>query len=262
MRFFYYTLLVCISIIIAFNVSNSIIVNLSLGVAGGAILLLIDQLIVNSKWVKYLFWSIRYFNTSVRLSISYLYRIKVNDDYFLVRGLRIKNQFQPVGGVYKRHDSSKKIFERIGALDDDLFSIDESSKNDLRIRIKGRHLLQFIKWFDSERDRENCPWREFYEELIKTNIVTKDNFPYIFTRKIKRYISGVNWSDYVQSKELFIADIFEPILTDKQLLELENLKQIQSENYIFATEDQIRRLGIVPKKQHLSNISKTANWLL
>ena len=38
----------------------------------------------------------------IRISISYLFRIKVKGKYLLVRGDRIKNQFQPVGGVYKR----------------------------------------------------------------------------------------------------------------------------------------------------------------
>jgi hypothetical protein len=262
MKFFFYSILVGISLVIAFTVSNPTVNNLALGIAGGAILLLIDTLIVNAKWLRYMWWSIRYFNTTVRLSVSYLFRIKVDDQYFLVRGVRIKDQFQPVGGVYKRYKSSESFFSQIGALDDDLFPIDESSKNDLRLRIKGRNLLQFIRWFYSEQDRERDPWREFYEELIETGIIRSEEFPYLFTKKIKQYVSGVAWSDYVQSKELFIADIYEPILSDKQYSVISKLMDNSSAQYIFATEEQIKRLGIIPKKQAQANISKTASWML
>ena len=46
-------------------------------------------------------------NEDVRFSISYLIRIKIpgTSKFLLVRGHRIKDQFQPVGGVYKKHNS-------------------------------------------------------------------------------------------------------------------------------------------------------------
>jgi hypothetical protein len=262
MKHIIYLIIAGFAIALSLYVSNPIIINLSLGIAGGAILFVIDAIVVNSKWLRYIWWSLRYFNTTVRLSISYLYRIKIDDHYFLIRGVRIKDQYQPVGGVYKRFSDSDSFLANIGALDDDLFPIDESSKNDLRIRIKGRYLLWLIRWFCSEKDRELDPWREFYEELIKTEIVSRDTFPYLFKKKIKQHVSGVFWSDYVQSMELFIADIYVPILSDEQLSVISKLKDIPSEKYLFATEDQIKRLGIVPKKQSKANISKTARWLL
>lgn len=262
MKFFIYLILVGFALAIAFFVSNPTINSLALGVAGGAILFFVEAIVANAKWLRYMWWSLRYFNTTVRLSISYLYRIKIDDYYFLIRGVRIRDQFQPVGGVYKRFNGSDDFFTKIGALDDDLYPIDKSSKNDLRLRIKGRHLLQFIRWFSLEKDRERDPWREFYEELIETEIITKNQFPYLFTRKIKNYVSGISWSDYVQSMELFIADIYEPILNDEQYLAISKLAESSTEKYIFATEHQIRRLGIIPKVQTHVNISKTASWLL
>ena len=42
-------------------------------------------------------------NTEVRISFAYLFRIKVNGKYFLVRNERGTGKYQPVGGVYKVH---------------------------------------------------------------------------------------------------------------------------------------------------------------
>ena len=233
-----------------------------MGVSGGVLLLLFNLLIVNLRWLRYIWWSIRFFNSDVRISVSYLYRIKVNDGYLLIKGKRIRNQYQPVGGVYKRHESSSSYFTSIGALDDDLFPIDKSSKNDLRIRIKGRYLLSFIKWFESGVNRETCPWREFYEELVSSKILSYKNFPYLFFEVRRRYIHGIEWSDYTQYNELFIADIIDPIFNEEQKNEIAALERIANKNILFATEENIRRLGVIPKEQVEANISRTASWLL
>lgn len=262
MKLFIYLVVAVVALIIVSLFANPVIESLALGVAGGIIVLLVDTIVSHLKWLRYMWWSIRYFNRTIRLSISYLYRIKIGDTYFLVRGQRIKNQFQPVGGVYKRLNNSDSLFMSIGALDDDLFPIDESSKNDLRIRIKGRHLLRFIRWFSSEEGRESSPWREFYEELVETEIVPGKMFPYLFTKKIKQHVSGICWSDYVQSLELFIADIYEPVLNEDQYAAISKLSENSSDKYVFATEEQVKRLGIIPKKNTSANISRTASWVI
>lgn len=61
-------------------------------------------------------------NEDVRFSISYLIRIKIpsTSKFLLVRGHRIKDQLQPVGGVYKnltvfqnlKNGDIRKIAER------------------------------------------------------------------------------------------------------------------------------------------------------
>jgi hypothetical protein len=262
MKILIYSLIAFTTVILSGYLSNDIHRNLLIGVSGGAILLVIDQIVTNAKWLLYCYWSVRYFGKTVRLSISYLYRIKIDEDYFLIKGTRIKDRYQPVGGVYKRFDSSEKFFSSISALDDDLFPVDESSKNDLRIRIKGRHLLSFIKWFEKGIDREVCPCREFQEELLATNIISSNTFPYLLTGLIRRHVSKVKWSAYVQSYELLIADIIKPIFNENQLDEFRKLKAIESKDYIFASEDQIKRLGVIPKQNSKANIAETANWLL
>lgn len=262
MKYILYVIVFVISLTIAFLSVNTVVIGTATGVASAIIFLFIGFIINNIKWFKYLYWTIRYFDTSIRLSISYLYRIKLNDEYFLIKGERIKNQYQPVGGVYKRYKSAEKFFKEINALDDDLFPIDKSSKDDLRIRIKGRYLLNFIKWFDSKSERETCQWREFYEELIQTNIINQKDFPYIFTNFIKQYVYGIKWSEYSQSKELLIAEIYEPIFNDEQTLIFESLKCKENEKYCFMSENQINRLGVIPKEEIKIQIAKTAKWLI
>ncbi len=81
--------------------------------------------------------------------MSYLYRIKIDDKYLLVKGNRILGQYQLVGGVIKRYPSSKDFFDSISAKDDPMIPIDTTSKNDLRIRVSGKNVLRFMQWFDS-----------------------------------------------------------------------------------------------------------------
>ncbi|WP_262916681.1 MULTISPECIES: hypothetical protein [Weeksellaceae] len=32
------------------------------------------------------------------------------------------------------------------------------AKNDLRVHVKGKNLIEFLKWFDSKEDLEISPW--------------------------------------------------------------------------------------------------------
>src|SRR5437868_1126300 len=61
----------------------------------------LEQLIENFNSITlYIQTHTKYRNNKIRMSISYLYQIEVQGKYLLVKGHRIPNQFQPVGGVY------------------------------------------------------------------------------------------------------------------------------------------------------------------
>src|ERR1700719_1625190 len=53
-----------------------------------------------------------YFNSDVRVSISYIISIPVDGAQLLIRGNRITTQFQPVGGVYKFTFDESELFSR------------------------------------------------------------------------------------------------------------------------------------------------------
>lgn len=101
--------------------------------------------------------------SEIRLSFSYLIRIKFEDKYLLVKGKYGK--YQPVGGVYHYNDRFlENNFD---------FKLDEyhADKNDIRGCIKLKKLDEFIIWFNTCKNREIAPIREFKEELISTNII-------------------------------------------------------------------------------------------
>lgn len=85
-------------------------------------------------------------DTIVRISFAYLFRIKVGDKYFLVKNERNTNKFQPVGGVYKLKDNEKiELKNLFHIMDDNKVVIDESSRNDYRLRMENRYLREFVK---------------------------------------------------------------------------------------------------------------------
>lgn len=226
------------------------------------LILLTDKLNENWQRIKYLYYTIRYFKTEIRISASYLYRIKINDLYFLIRSQRRPNQFQPVGGVVKYLPEATAFLTSISAKEDDFIPVDDDSRCDLRITIEGRHVFSFMNWYDSAMGRERDCWREFYEELVAAKILSIENFGYVFTRFITRHEQPICFSVAEQKCKLQIADIYELIATDSQMKELCSLQPSQSDKYVWATDELIRRLGAIPKQQLNTVIAPTASWTL
>jgi SMODS-associated NUDIX domain len=161
------------------SISNTIF-NLSVELVGGILLYALLQFLQNMNQ----FWF--YFQTQyilrkneVRLSIAYLYRIKVNNHYLLVKS-RTRNYFQPVGGAFKTLPGSEKIFEKLEVKPDRLIETEHGvAKGDLRVYVQGINVIEFLEWFNSKEDRELSPWREFCEEMISTDILPWKEFRYI-----------------------------------------------------------------------------------
>lgn len=162
-------------------------------------------------WLQHL----GYWNKEVRLSISYLFRIEVDGKYLMVKGNRLKRQYQPVGGVYKYYPEAKPVLERMKFnLDTKMGNTDET--DDLRIRIKGKYLLTFMEWFMSMENREYDPQREFKEELIDTGLLPAQSFEILKYRKVGVHNDGIKYSTYLACDELLYSDIFELVLTSNQ----------------------------------------------
>lgn len=231
------------------------------GIVIGVSVPLVDLIVGNSRYLKLAWWQLRYRKQRVRLSVSYLFRIKLDNEYLLVRGHRIR-QYQPVGGVYKVSPGAKAFLDGIGALDDDLIPIDAVSRNDLRIRIPGRYLLRFMRWFASGTSRETSPWREFYEELVGPEILPAGVFHYVFHDFIRTEIRPIHFSPYSQSMELLVADIYELLPTEAQRAALADLKDKGNRQVLWASEERIRRLGIVPGQESEIPIGEPAIWTL
>lgn len=182
---------------------------------GTIISMIFESIDTHGQGMKLWMQHIKYWKQDIRLSIAYLFRIEVDGKYLLVKGNRLKKQFQPVGGVYKFYAEAKPTLEKWGFRPDTkMGNIDET--DDLRIYIKGRHLLSFMEWFASMRDREYDPYREFYEELLETKLLPTEPFSRLKYRKVMVHNNGVLYSKYMRCNELVYADIFELELSTKQ----------------------------------------------
>ena len=63
-------------------------------------------------------------NTKIRISFSYLFRIKIQGKYFLVKNARGTGKYQPVGGVYKYKDiEGQYLRKEFSAEDDDKIQV-------------------------------------------------------------------------------------------------------------------------------------------
>lgn len=231
------------------------------GLVTGLSVPLIDQIVANGRNFRLTYYTIRYRRAPVRISFSYLFRIKVDDKYLLIKGKRFP-QYQPVGGVYKSSPGARDFLDKVGASPDTLVAADGVSRNDLRLKIDGRHLFEFVRWFESGRARENSPWREFYEELVEPGILPADIFPYIFHDYLKREIRPIRYSPYAQSLEFLVADIYELLPTAGQREFLEGIVSQNSERVVWVSRDQIERRGAIPGQDQYIHISDHSSWVL
>lgn len=232
------------------------------GTAVGFAVPLVDAAVVNARWLRIATYAVRSWRKSVRISAAYLFQIKVDNEYLLIMGKRFE-QYQPVGGVYKAHTSFSAIRQSMNILDDNLLTPDAVSESDLRVRVCGRNLYQFVQWFESERNRETDCWREFYEELVVTKILPESTFRHIKYDRVRRRYSNLRYSNWAQSKELLIADIVELIPNEEQLASLRTLKLTADKRILWAKEAQIRRLGAIDEATaQTTRIADHALWTI
>ncbi|MGL5901394.1 MAG: hypothetical protein ACRCZO_01810 [Cetobacterium sp.] len=174
--------------------------------------------------------------------MSYLFRIKIEGKYLLIKGQRI-DQFQPIGGVYKYYDSFKKNFRDWNIRDDSGFPIDDTNKNDLRVRVPILYTLKMIQWFQTRQNREVCVFRELYEELLSNEFFKNIDFQNFSIEYIKTDIQPIKYSEHFQINEVLIADIFEVNLTKEQEKIFKDFVQTNS-SFQIVTEEDIKRESI------------------
>lgn len=183
-------------------------------------------------------------NTIIRISFAYLYRIKISDKYLLVKNERGTGKFQPVGGVYKLKGNEKIELKNLFLVkDDDKVPIDESSRDDYRLRMENKYLRKFVKRFNNKAERERIEdlSREFEEEIIKKGIVNWDHITYRFCG---RHMTELKFGEHFQIYELLLADVVELIPSQEQEADLRRMMEEPSDMYRFVTAQEIISLGI------------------
>ncbi|MBF4694257.1 SMODS-associated NUDIX domain-containing protein [Fusibacter ferrireducens] len=178
------------------------------------------------------------YNKHIRFSMSYIFRIKIDTKYLLIKGKRIE-QYQPVGGVYKIYNKEK--LSQFNTRDDKEMPIDTTSRDDLRVRVPGKNVLKFLKWFHNRTDREISVHREFIEELVRPSFVTFSSFSEFKPVYICSKCTGIKYSKYMKCNELLHYDVFELTLTDCQKEEIFKVIERGTLELALVSEDQIER---------------------
>ncbi len=227
-------------------------------VLGAIISSAFEQLISCEQGIKLWLQQKLYYKRDIRLSFSYLFKIQIDGKYLLIKGNRLKNQFQPIGGVYKFYLEAKPMLESFGYRPDTKMNNFKES-DDLRIVIKGKYLLEYLKWFLSMKDREFDPCREFTEELINSHLLPDELFKNIKYRKISVHNEGVTYSKYNSCQEFIYSDIFELSLTDEQKNSILEAVENHPDKLCLASAEELSSecYGGIEK-----NIGNNAKWLI
>lgn len=217
---------------------------ISLGFVIGSLIEFIVFVIENRK--RWNLFKTKIFKSSkpVRVTVAYLFRIEVNGKYVLIkRHKKDRVGYQPVGGAFKFFkEENRELFDKLGIEPCDHVPRDEDTEHDLRIRInKRKNLIEFLKWFESRKNREIDPWREFYEELIEPGLLPSEPFRHVKYVFIGKHTEGILPSPVFPIDEFRYAEIYElRPETDAQKTAIANLLNKQGE-IIFASPDEIRK---------------------
>lgn len=243
------------------TISNAILSHAIEGVCA-VLLFYILILLQNIKQLRLFFETkIRYRSKKIRLSFAYLFRIKVDNKYLLIKNSH-NGFFQPVGGVFKTLPGSEKIFEKLNVTPDRLIETEKGiAKGDLRVYVEGKNVINFFKWFKTNEDRETSPWREFCEELISTRILPWKEFRYIdykFRGTVRTPLINLDNGD----KGLFHYEIYDLVINNEQEPILEILKNNgDKENHVWVDEYLINNLGLDEReKKYICRINPHTKW--
>ena len=203
-----------------------------------------------------------YFKGQIRVSYAYLFRILIGNIYLLVKDEQGRNNYHPVGGVYKYNPDEVNIAEQFEGNYDGSFGVKSDTDNDLRLIISRRRFRYFDDWFIKGWGRENGDdlSREFREELIDRGYLSEDAF-----KRIKyRYIGSAimkNKNESLNMQQVRRLDIYDIILTEEQKKQLTQLLHNGGEKYIFATENDIEN-GFSEFAGQRYEIAPTSKYIL
>lgn len=240
-------------------------VALTTGILAPFIAWLVDGILINITNIKLWFQTqILYRRASIRFSLSYIFRIRVNDKYLLVKNSKW-NFYQPVGGVYKVLPGElSRLQENYKIELDKKLPTDGILKDDLRVFVPAKNALSFHRWFKTGKNREISHWREFCEELVKPGILKFNTFPHINYRYVGTIKTPLKKSSKLNCREILSYDVFDIILNPEQEKELVELLQKGNSDAIkWADEILINSLGFDERNRSESyDIGAHTKWTL
>lgn len=241
------------------DTTASFVLSVIAGLVSGWLFWIFKYIFESRRNIYTVLYSKILWNTEIRISISYLFQIKADNKYFLIKGSRI-DQYQPVGGVFKMLESFKEAKRSFELTDDDHLPIDETSKDDLRIRVKGKNLVKLLHWFYTRKNREVGVHREFYEEMIKTGILPEGSLRTFNPEYCRTINTPIRNSVYFGCKEILIYEIYELPLNNSEEHKVLTYVRNNENKAVLAKYDEIKKECIdvsgVSKKigQHAKHI--------
>ena len=181
-------------------------------------------------------------NKRVRLSYSYLFCIESNGRYLLVMDAQGRNQYQPVGGVYKYDSQKVDLSALCDGVYDNVFNINDNLIDDLRITISAKRFKAFEAWFKSAENRENITnlSREFNEELLTSGILAKNLFKNIHYNYLGSH-TEISYNETLNMKQIRHFDIVSLKPDKQQQKHLARMISKRSDKFIFVTKDDIEK---------------------
>ncbi len=182
----------------------------------------------------------------IRISFAYLFRIKIDGKYFLVKSPRTK-KYQPVGGAYKFYkEEADYLRDNIPVENDNRIPVNEITKRDYRLLVKNKDLRKFVRRFNKTTHRENISnlSREFIEEIFSTGILDRETYGTLSYKFCGRHMTDVAYGSVFGHYELLFADIIEVQLSERQEQLFRELAKVKSGKYYFATAEEIKTLGV------------------
>ncbi len=204
-----------------------------------------DGVIQNFTWLKlWLQTKTIHRRRKIRFSMSYVYRIRVNDKFLLVKNSKW-DFYQPVGGVYKILPGElAQLQERFNLDLDKKLPTDGIMKDDLRVMVPATKAIEFLDWFESGKNREISHWREFSEELLRTNVLKFDDFPHINYRYVGTVRTPLKRSKKLNCLEILRYDVYDLLPDSHQQKKLVELLYQGDTDYVkWADEIIINSLG-------------------
>jgi len=208
----------------------------------------------------------RYRRTNIRVSIAYLVAIRTQGAYLLVRGHRIRHQYQPVGGVFKVTPGVwQGLINEFEVQQDVRFVADEAAENDLRLLVKGRNLGALLAWFMKGENIEVAPWREFHEELIATGHLSRENFSKGHFERVGLRTDGIHFDTHTGLQQLIVVELYKLFPTPGQEEELRKLKDGGEggmyPEYGFFSADLLKGGSGAPIMEATFDVAPTCKWL-
>lgn len=239
---------------------DSVVAELIAGALLAAIGFISRRVMENRRRLALLGFSVMKRRKRVRISAAYLFRIKIDERYLLIKGGNI-DQYQAIGGVYKFLPSAKTVRDNLGVERHTSFAGGSQADNDIRITLPGKNLLPFLDWFDGCTCRETSTWREFYEEMVAPGFLTLQSALRTFNPEfIGRAPTKVQYSSHMEMDELLLFDVFEVVLDEASVEEIKHFMTEDIDHRLVLVEESDIRRGCVVLGGVSKNIAGNVKW--